>query len=91
MVVEGKDALHESFKQFYSNANPEDEMTLNKSTVRFIDSNHALFVYDAQGSSVMDGQKFEWKSVGAVLLVRTRDGWKIELETGTPVMEMPGQ
>lgn len=91
MVVNGKTAIHETMKQYLEYQNPEDTMEVDKTSVRFIDANHAVLLYSMHGTTVMEGQKMDWKGVGTAVLVRSGKSWLIELNQDTPVMEMPGQ
>lgn len=90
-VVNGKEALRETFKVFMANPNPDDTMELDEKSVRFLDADHAVLTYRMHGTTSMEGQKMDWKGVGTAVLVRKGSGWLIELNQDTPVMEMPGQ
>lgn len=91
MVVNGREALRETMKQYLEYQNPEDTMEVEKTSVRFLDANHAVLLYSMHGVTVMEGQKMDWKGVGTAVLVRKGSGWLIELNQDTPLMEMPGQ
>ena len=91
MVVNGKQAIHETLKQFMSNPNPDDTMEIDSKSVRFLDASHAILMYGLHGTSVMEGQKMDWKAVGTAVLVKRGSNWLIELNQDTAVMEMPGQ
>jgi uncharacterized protein (TIGR02246 family) len=91
LVVEGKQAIHETMKAFTASNSPDDTMELDGSTVRFIDADHALVGYQMHGTGMMEGQKMDWKAVGTILFARNGKSWLIELMQDTPVMPMPGQ
>ena len=90
-VVNGKENIRETFKQYMAHSNPEDTMEMDSKSVRFIDADHAILTYAMHGTSDMGGQKVDWKGVGTAVLVRKGANWLMELNQDTPVMEMPGQ
>ena len=90
-VVNGKEALRETFKVFMANPNPDDTMELDEKSVRFLDADHAVLTYRMHGTTNMGGQKMDWKGVGTAVLVRKGANWLIELNQDTPIMQMPGQ
>lgn len=91
MTVEGKQAVHETMKQYMAYQNPDDVMVLDDYSVRFLDANHVLVVSYLHGTTHMEGQKVDWKGVSTALFARKGNNWLIELMQDTPVMEMPGQ
>lgn len=89
-ITFGKKALRESWEAFMKMADKAPTFTYGNPLVRILTSDIALIVWDSEADIQIGGQQVGGKTKGMAVLRKIKGVWKIEFDSLTPVMPMPG-
>lgn len=88
-LTTGKKALRESWDMFMKMADAPPTFKYENPSVRILTPDIALVTWDSEADIKIGGQQLGGKSKGMAVLHKIKGSWKIELDTLTPIMEMP--
>ncbi|MBK8557482.1 MAG: SgcJ/EcaC family oxidoreductase [Lewinellaceae bacterium] len=89
-ITFGKKAMRESWDGFMKIADEAPKFTYTNVQVRLLTSDVALAVWDSEADIKIGGQQMGGKTKGSAVLRKVNNTWKLEFDTVTPVMSMPG-
>ncbi|MDO8366103.1 MAG: nuclear transport factor 2 family protein [Saprospiraceae bacterium] len=89
-ITFGKKALREAWDGFMKMADEAPKFKYENVQVRMLTSDVALAVWDSEADIKIGGQQMGGKAKGMAVLRKINGAWKLEFDSVTPVMPIPG-
>ncbi|MBL7782793.1 MAG: nuclear transport factor 2 family protein [Saprospiraceae bacterium] len=89
-LTQGKKALREGWEAFMKMVDAPPTFTYESPSVRFLTPDVAILTWDSSADIKIHGQQIGGKTKGMAVVHRIEGHWRIEFDSMTPVMTMPG-
>lgn len=88
-LTSGKEALKTSWDGFMEMLDKKPTFTYELTSWRLIKPDVAIVTWNSTADIVMQGQQLGGPTSCSAVLVKVKGKWQIEIDTMTPVMQMP--
>lgn len=88
-VQNGKEAIKADWEAFTAMTDAKPTFTYEEPAIRFITPDVAITTYSTDVDIKIGGQQMGGRMTGVAIVRKVKGSWLIELDSMTPVMEMP--